>query len=68
MKKVANSVLARYLAVLIAVIAGSLCIISLAGILLASAVNVYDDSLDSAVANGQKNLLNLYSRYIFEEM
>lgn len=68
MKKVANSVLARYLAVLIAVIASSLCIISLAGILLASAVNVYDDSLDSAVANGQKNLLNLYSRYIFEEM
>ena len=68
MKKIVNLTLTRYLTILSAVIAGTLCIISLAGILLASAVNIYDNSLDTVIGNGQKNLLGLYSRYIFESM
>lgn len=68
MKKIVNLTLTRYLTILSAVIAGTLCVISLAGIFLASAVNVYDNSLDTVVGNGQKNLLGLYSRYIFESM
>lgn len=68
MKKIVNLTFTRYLAVLSAVIAGSLCIFSLAGIFIASAVNVYDSSLNTAVGNGQNNLLGLYSRYIFEAM
>lgn len=68
MKKIVNLTFARYLATLLAVVTGSLFILSLAGTFLASAVNVYDGNLDTAVKNGQKNLLSSYSRYIFHAM
>lgn len=67
MKKLVSNLL-RYILIFLATAAGCICIISIAGIVLASATGVYDNSLEDCIYKGQGNLSGLYSRYIFENM
>lgn len=68
MKKIVNSALIRYFVILLAVITGCICVISLAGVVVASFSGIYSSGTGAVTAKAQKNLLALYSRYIFEAM
>lgn len=67
MKKVVPKLL-RYFLIFLTTAAGCICVISAAGIVIASVTGVYDNSLEDCIYKGQENLSGLYSRYIFENM
>jgi len=68
MKKIASSFLIRVLAIFLAVITGTLSIVFLAGTVIVYNMDMYRNSIEDVTDAGRKNLLGLYSRYIFETM